>query len=58
MEEDPNDIVLCGCVHCKFQTRRCRHIAENHIRRYGAKDIRQYTTWFESQVQGLNTSEP
>ena len=55
MEEDPNDIVLCGCVHCKFQTRRHRRIAEDHVRRYGAKDFGQYAAWFESQVQGMST---
>ena len=58
MEEDPKDIVLCGCVHCKFQTRRRRRIAKDHVRRYGAEDIGRYTTWFESEVQGLNIGEP
>ena len=57
MEEDPNDIVLCGCVRCKFQTCRHRRIAEDHVRKYGTEDIGQYTTWFESQVRGLNIGE-
>ena len=55
MEEDPNDIILCGCVRCKFQTRRRRRIAEDHVRRYGAEDFDQYATWFESQVEGMST---
>lgn len=54
MEEDPNDIVLCGCVHCKFQTRRRHRIAEDHVRRYGVEDFGQYAAWFESQVQGMS----
>ena len=58
MEEDPNDIVLCECVHYKFQTHQCCHIALGHIGRYRVEDIGQYTIWFESQVQGLNIGEP
>ncbi|MCO5560293.1 hypothetical protein L7F22_013905 [Adiantum nelumboides] len=50
-DEGPNDIVLCACIRCKFQTRR-RRIAEEHVRKYGAEDITQYTAWFEAQVQG------
>ena len=48
MEEDPNDIVLCGCFCCKFQTRQRRRIAEDHVRRYGVEAFGQYTAWFES----------
>ncbi|MCO5571205.1 hypothetical protein L7F22_024940 [Adiantum nelumboides] len=51
-DEGPNDIVLCACIRCKFQTRRRRRIAEEHKQKYGAKDITQYTAWFEAQVQG------
>ena len=55
MEENPNDIVLCGCVCCRSQTRQRRRIAEDHVRRYGAEDFDQYATWFESQVEGMST---
>ena len=58
MEEDPNDIVLCGCVCCKFQTRQHCCIAADHVKTYGVEVIGQYAIWFESQIQGLNTSEP
>ena len=47
----------CGCVRCKFQTRQHHRIVEDHVRRYGVEDIGQYTTWFESQVRGLNIGE-
>ena len=28
------------------------------MRRYGAEDISQYATWFESQVQGMSIGQP
>ena len=43
---------MCACVRCKFQTRRRRRIAEEHVRKYGAEDITQYRAWFDAQVQG------
>ena len=30
----------------------------DHLRRYGDKDIGQYATWFESQVQEMSIGEP
>ena len=42
-EEDPNDIVMCGCKRCKFQTRRRRRIAEEHVSKYESEEVGQYT---------------
>ena len=59
MEDDgPNDIVLCACVRCKFQTRRRRRIAEEHVRKYGAEDVTQYRARFDAQVQGPTHAAP
>ena len=50
-EEDPNDIVVCPCVHCKFQTPCKQHqIIEEHARSYGIEDIGQYRAWFDAHV--------
>ena len=53
-EEVSNDIVLCGCVRCKFETRRRSWIVEDHVSKYGAEDIGQYNASIDAhlQVQG------
>ena len=51
-EEDSNDIVMCGCKPCKFQTRRRHRIAQDRVSKYGTEEIRQYNAWIDAELQG------
>ena len=51
-EEDSNDIFMCGCKQCKFQTHRQRRIAKDHVSKYGTEEVGQYTACIDAQLQG------